>query len=308
MMMLYLHGHQENKIPRILVRTASEFPRVYEQDATRRRSRPVVVLLAATGIAIGELLDAPDVLIAGEPCPVRHSGSRRVLGPQVRRHDGARGVLARDVVRVPAERAEQHGTLRPGHAEAVEEVGAERPEHVGDGGHLQPRHVTVERARRGQRGAKGRGRAAHAQAQRARGVPHAQQSERRRRAEAAFDGEVRAERELVAEQRGEVGGLELCDGGWEQRGIGGCGERRGQAQHAVRAREARTVPVHGVAKEHRPSERHIREAAGEERQRRRVRRGGRYGGVRGAARRAPRLGAPDELSGDTEVPAIGTCT
>jgi hypothetical protein len=68
------------------------------------------------------------------------------------------------------------------------------------------------------------------------------------------------------------------------------------------------VPVHWVAEEHRPPERHIREAAGEERQRRRVRRGGRHGGVRGAARREPRLGAPNELSGDPEVPAIWTCT
>jgi hypothetical protein len=148
--MLYLHGHKEIKTTRILVRTASEFPRVYEQDVSRRRSRPVVVLIVVTGIAIGELLDAPDVLVAGESWPVRHGGRRRILGTQVRRHDGARGVLAGDIVRVPAERAEQRGTLRPGHAEAVEEVGAERPEHVGDGGHLQPWRVPVERARRGQ--------------------------------------------------------------------------------------------------------------------------------------------------------------
>jgi hypothetical protein len=106
MMMLYLHGRQEIKTPRILVRTASEFPRVYEQNASRRRSRPVVVFVVVIFIAIGELFDAPDVLVAGEPWPVRHGGRRRVLGPQVRRHDGARGVLARDVVCVPAEHVE----------------------------------------------------------------------------------------------------------------------------------------------------------------------------------------------------------
>jgi len=241
---------------------------------------------------------------------VRHHGLGRVVRPEVGRQDGARGVLARDVVRVPAERAEERRALRSGHAEAVHEVGPERAEDVGDGGHLQPRRVAVERARRGQGRAEERGRAADAEAEGARGVPDAEQRERRRpgrvlvgSAAAALDGEVRAEGELVVEQGREVGGEELGGRGREQRGVGGRGERRGQAQHAVRPRDAHPVAVHGVAQEHRPPERRVREAAGEERERRGVGLGGGHGGVRRAARRAPRLGAPDQLRRDPEAPA-----
>jgi hypothetical protein len=292
------------------LRQRSELPWIHEQDAGARRGRPVFFGVVAGGIAVGsgaELLDAPDVLVAGELGPVRHDGRGRVLGPEIGRQDGARRVLAGDVVRVAAERAEERRTLRPGHAEAVHEVGAERAEDVGHGGHLQPRRVAVERARRGQRRAEERGRAADAEAEGARGVPDAEQRERLRPrgvlGPAALDGEVCAERELVVEQRREVGGEELGGGGREQRGVGCHGERRGQAQDAVRARDARPVPVHGVAEEHRPPERRVREAAGEERERRRVRLGGGHGGVRRAARRAPRLGAPDQLRRDPEAPA-----
>jgi hypothetical protein len=309
---IFLQGLQKSKLVRI--GPTSELPGVHEQDARRRRRRPVIVAVAsiATGGGSTELFDAPDVLVARELGPVRHYGLGGVVGSEVGRQDGARGVLARDVVRVPAERAEERRSLRSGHAEAVEEVGPERAEDVGHGGHLKPRRMAVERARRGQGRAEERGRAADAEAEGARGVPDAEQRERWRprgvfgaatAAAAALDSEVRAEGELVVEQGREVGREEFGGRGREQRGVGGRGERRGQAQHAVRARDAHPVPVHGVTEEYRPPERRVREAAGEERERRGVGLGGGHGGVRRAARRAPRLGVPDQLRGDPEAPA-----
>ena len=170
------------------LRQHSEFPWIHEQDSGGRRRRPVVLGVVAGGIAAGsraELLDAPDVLVAGELGPVRHDGRGRVLGAEVGRQDGARRVLAGDVVRVVAQGAEQGGAGRAGHAEAVEEVRAEGAEDVRDGGDAHPRRAAVERPERGERRAEHRRRAAHAEAHGAGGVPDAEHGELR------WEGQVR---------------------------------------------------------------------------------------------------------------------
>jgi hypothetical protein len=280
-----------------------------QHRAGRRRRRPVVVVVGGGGgivvVVLVEVLDAPDVLVAGEAAPARDGGGGRVVGRDVGGDDGAGRVLAGDVVGVVAQGAEQGGARRAGHAETVEEVGAEGAEDVRDGGDAHPRRAAVERPERGERRAEQGGRAAHAEAHGAGGVPDAEHRERRRegRVRVALDGDEGAQRELVGEERRHVGGQELRGLRREQARVGRGRQRRRQLEHAVPARDVQAVRVHGAAQELGPPERRVPEPAREQRQRRRV--GGRrcHRRVRRAARAAPLLRALHQRRRDPQPPA-----
>ena len=282
----------------------SKLAGIDEQDRPgRRRRRPAVVVV---GI-LAEVLDAPDVLVAGEAAPPRDGGGGRVVGRDVGGDDGAVRVLACHVVGVVAEGAEQVRARGAGHAEAVEEVGAEGAEDVRDGRDAHPRRAAVERPERGERRAEQRGRAAHAEAHGAGGVPDAEHGEGRRRGRVplrpALDGHERAQRELVGEQRRHVGGEELRGVRWGQARVGGRRQRRRQLVHAVRARDGQAVRVHRPAQELRPPERRVPEPAREQRQRRRVGRRRRHRRVRRPALAAPLLRALHQRRRDPQPPA-----
>jgi hypothetical protein len=288
---------------RSVAMATSKLAGIDEQDRPgRRRRRPAVPVV---GIRLGEVLDAPDVLVAGEAAPPRDGGGGWVVGRDVGGDDGAGRVLAGHVVGVVAEGAEQGGARGAGHAEAVEEVGAEGAEDVRDGGDAHPRRAAVERPERGERRAEQRGRAAHAEAHGAGGVPDAEHGEGRRggRVRPALDGRERAQRELVGEQRRHVRGEELRSLRRGQARVRGGRQRRRQLEHAVRARYGQAMRVHRPAQELRPPERRVPEPAREQRQRRRVGRRRRHRRVRRAALTAPLLRALHQRRRDPQPPA-----
>lgn len=265
-----------------------ELAGVDEQDGPRRRRgrrRPVAIAV--------EVLDAPDVLVAGEAAPARDSGGGGVVGREVGGDDGAGRVLACHVVRVAAERPEQRRAPRPRHAHPVEEVGAEGPEHVRHRRNPHPWRAAVELPDRGETRPEQPRRALHPHPQRARRVPHAQHGERAVRGGGAalggLDGEEGAEGELVVEESGEICGEELGLLWGEMARVGGGGERGLEVEDAVAGRDGQAARVHGPAQEHGPPERRVPEPAHEESQRRLVGRRRRHGRPRRAPGPAPLL-------------------
>lgn len=115
-----------------------EFPGVDEDGRRRRRFGPVAKR-SAVAVLSGEVLDAPEVLGAGEAAPVRDPAAERFARGDLRRHHAAAGVGACHVVRVMEERPRQRWRLGAVAGEAVDEVEPEGAEEVRHGRDAEPR-------------------------------------------------------------------------------------------------------------------------------------------------------------------------